>query len=317
MFRATRIGVIALLVALGSPFHTTAQPSPAAEDARVPFLMVSVMPGFRVPTFEKSVGGEIPLTAEPAGSWPLSITSDVHGACSTGLSQPGNASHVDARGSAAWFIDASLVSLEGDQATIDVRWQRRVPRPGVLLETNLDSVRRLVLRDRAKGVLDLVRAAPGAAGVCDSLAIALELRFRSLRGGVADAGFGYDLWLVDRSPKDAASPVRTRIEAPQGNEAPYAMPRMTLTGRDGPARISVFGALIGEARSDGAVDLQVDSWLSARSGRGSSGNGGRKRLVVRPGETIEFQLPESMRTKLPPDLQHHDFALRVTTERLW
>ena len=96
-----------------------------------------------MPTFEKAVGGEIALTAEPGGLLPVSITSDVSGPCSSGLHMPGNASHVDPRASASWFVDASLVSLDGDQATIDVRWQRRVPRPGVLLETDLNSVRRL------------------------------------------------------------------------------------------------------------------------------------------------------------------------------
>jgi hypothetical protein len=38
---------------------------------------------------------------------------------------------------------------------------------------------------------------------------------------------------------------------------------------------------------------------------------------VQSGETIEFELPEPLKAKLPPDLQQHDYALRVTTERLW
>lgn len=317
MFSHTRSAsaLVLALLAVGSPFHTAAQPATAPGSPRVPVLVVSVVPGFRVPTFQKAVGGEIPLTAE-AGV-PLAITSDAGGACSTRLQAPGDPSDVDPKGSAFWFIEASLVSREDDEATVDVRWQRRVPRPGVLLETDVTSVRRLVLRNRAKGILDLVHAAPGATEVCDSLAIALELRFRSPGNGDADAGFGYDLWLVDRSPVDAAAPVRTRIEARQGTEAAYTLPPVTLSGREGPARVSVVGAVIGEARADGAVDLQVDSWLSASSGRGSSGSGGRKRLVVQPGETIEFQLPEPLKAKLPADLQAHDFALRVTTSRLW
>lgn len=312
----TRLFAVLVLVAVGSPFQTAAQPSPAAAAARVPSLMVSAMPGFRVPTFEQAVGAEIALTAEP-GALPISITSDARRACSSRLQAPGDPARVDVSGSASWFIGASLVSHDGDQATIDVRWERRVHRPGILMETDLTSVRRLVLRDRGRGILDLVHAVPGATGICDSFAIALELRFRSPTDAVADAGFGYDLWLVDRSAVDAAPPVRTRIEARQGVEALFALPPVTLAGRNGPVRVSLVGAVLGEARADGAVDLSVDTWQSVYGEARSTGEGGRKRLVAAPGETIEFELPAPLRAKLPVDLRQHDFALRVTTERLW
>jgi hypothetical protein len=311
----TRLFAVLVLVAVGSPLQTAAQPSPAPAPARVPSLLVSVMPGFRVPTFEKAVGAEIALAAEPAP--PISITSDAGGACASRLQAPGDPARVEPSGSASWFIGASLVSQEGDQATIDVRWQRRVPRQGVLLESDLATARRLVLRDRGRGILDLVHAVPGAPGICDSFAIALELRFRSPSNDVPDAGFGYDLWLVDRSGVDAAAPVRTRIEARQGIEAPYALPPVTLAGRKGSVRVSLVGAVSGEARADGAVDLFVDTWQSVNGEPRSTGEGGRKRLVVAPGETIEFELPARLKAQLPAELRQHDFALRVTAERLW
>jgi len=312
----TRLVAVLVLVAAGSPFQSAAQPSPAPLPARGPSLVVSAAPGFRVPTFEPAVGAEIALTAESGGQ-PISITSDASGACSSRLRAPADPEKVDANGSASWFIGASLVAVEGDQATIDVRWQRRVSRPGVLAESDATGVRRLVLHDRARGVLDLVHAAPGATGICDSFAIALELRFRSSASGVADAGFGYDLWLVDRSTENPAPPVRTRIEARQGIEAPYALPPVALAGREGPVRVSLVGAVMGEARADGALDLWVDTYQSVDREPRSSSDGGRKRLIAAPGETIEFELPTPLKAHLPAELRQHDFALRVTTERLW
>jgi hypothetical protein len=278
--------------------------------------MLSVVPGFRVATFEKAVEAELPLLADP-GTPPIAITSDARGACSSRLQAPADPAEIDTRGAVYWQVGASLVSQDGDQATIDVRWQRRVLRPNAVAETDLTGTRRLVLRDRARGILDFVHAAPGATAVCDTFAIALELRFRPSGRNVADAGFGYDVWLVDRSAVNAAAPVRTRIEAPQGTEAQYALPPVTLAGREGPVRVGVVGAILGEARPDGTVDLSVDTWQSINGEQRSSSDGGRKRLVAGLGETIEFELPAPLRAKLPADLRQHDFALRVTTERLW
>ena len=305
-----------ILVGIGSPGHIGAQSSPAPSAARVPVLVVSAMPGFRVATFEKAVGAEILLTGG-AGASPISITSDIRGACSSRLQAPGDPAKVDPRGAASWLIGASLVSHDGDRATIDVRWQRRVLRSGVLLENDLAGARRLVLRDRARGILDVVRAAPGATGVCDSFAVALDLRFRSSGNDGSDAGFSYDVWLVDRSAVTPVPPVRTRIEGRQGVESPYALSPVTLVGRDGPVRVGLVGAILGEARADGAIDLSVDTWQSIDGAPRATGEGGRKRLLAAPGETIEFELPAPLKAKLPADLRQHDFALRVTTERLW
>jgi hypothetical protein len=301
---------------MSSSFHTKAQSSPPPATARVASLIVSAVPGFKVPTFEKSVSVDLRLVEGPAGA-PISITSDLRGPCTSRLRAPGDPAHVDPRGTATWFIAASLVSQDADTATVDVHWERRVPRPGVLAETDMAGVRRLVLRDRARGILDFVHGVAGAPGICDSFAIALELRLRARAADVPDAGFAYDVWLVDRAGAGAAAPVRTRIEARHGIEMPYALPPITLAGGAGPVRVSVAGVVIGDARADGAVDLSVDTWQSVSGEPRSTGLGGRKRLVAAAGETIEFELPASLRSQLPPDLQHHDFALRVTTSRLW
>ena len=320
MSTRTRVAAAFLFVALGSPFHTTAQPSSTVSKPRVvATLGVYAMPGFKVRAPGLRAGGAFPLDPElPASTFnSATIQSDAQGQCSSSASFPArDVAALDATASASWRIEASLVKLDGEEATVDVRWARRVPRPGVLLEGSIEREERLTLRDGARGILDVVRAARPAPGVCDTFAIALELRF----GSSADersAGIGFDLWLVDRGSA-STRPMRVQTEGRQGADVHYAFPPLKLTGAEGPVTVSSSGVVTGRARRDGTIDLTFDAEQLVHDGRGSRSGGGRKRLLVRPGETIEFEVPDAQTAKLPPDLaQQHDFVMRVTTERLW
>jgi hypothetical protein len=320
MSAIARIGVACAFVAVGSPFHTTAQPAADVSDPRVvATLGVYAMPGFKARAPGLLAGGSFLLDpGMPSPSFnSATIQSDVRGPCSSSAHFPaGDLAAFDQTASASWRIEASLVKIDGDEATVDLRWARRVPRPGVLLESTIEREERLTLRDGARGILDLVRAAGSAPGVCDSFAIALELRF----GSSADeqsAGLGFDLWLIDRGPA-STPPMRVRTQGRQGADVDYAFPPLKLTGAEGPVTVSSFGVVTGRARRDGAIDLTFDAQQSVHNDGGSRSGGGRKRLLVRPGETIEFELPDAQRARLPPDLQQrHDFVMRVTTERLW
>ena len=98
----------------------------------------------------------------------------------------------------------------------------------------------------------------------------------------------------------------------------YGFPPVTLAGASGPVTVGQSGVVTGRARRDGTIDLTFDAEQWIRDARNVRSGGGRKRLLVRPGETIEFELPDAQKAKLPPDLQQqHDFVMRVTTERLW
>jgi hypothetical protein len=317
MFRATRIGVASLLVALGSPFHTTAQPARSESDPPiVPTLAVYAMPGFKYRAPGLGAGAVIPLRE----GQPFSATfqSDAHSRCSHSLQMPAREiTAFDATASAVWKVEAAPVSVHGEEATVDIRWSRRVPRAGVLLEDSLERTQRLTLRDGARGILDAVHAAGDAPGVCESFGLAVELRFRSPED-VDDAGLAFDLWLIDRGSPRSIAPARVRTQARQGADANFGFPPMKLTSAAGDVTLAVGGVVTGRARKNGSIDLTFDTEQSAGDARGwRSDGGGRKRLVVRPDETIEFQLPETLKAKLPPDLRDHDFALRVTTERLW
>jgi hypothetical protein len=319
MSTTIRVGAAVLFVALGSPFHTTAQPASQAANPRiVPTLGVYAMPGFRQRAPGLGAGGLISLDPQESTAPFNTVTlqSDARGHCSHSLQMPaGNLAAFDETASAAWRVEATPVKIEADEATVDVRWSRRVPRPGVLLEQSIEREERLTLRDGARGILDVVRAAGQAPGVCETFAIAIELRFGS-SADERDAGLGFDLWLIDRGAP-STPPMRVRTQGRQGADVTYAFPPIALSGAEGPVTLSSYGLVTGRARRDGTIDLTFDAEQSVRIAHSVRSGGGRKRLLVRPGETIEFELPDAQKAKLPPDLQQHDFALRVTTERLW
>jgi hypothetical protein len=318
MSSITRIGVALLFVAFGSSFHTAAQPAAPMSTRVVPTLGIYAMPGFRYRAPGLGAGGVIPLDPEQSAAPFNAVTlqSDAGGHCAHSLQMPAaDLAAFDQTASAAWRIEATPVSIGDDEATVDIRWSRRVPRPGVLVEGSVERQERLTLRDGARGILDVVRAAGQTPGVCESFAIAVELRF----GSPADelhAGLGFDLWLIDRGVPSTA-PQRVRTQAIQGADADYAFAPLKLAGAAGEVTLQSHGVVTGRARRDGTIYLTFDTKQSVGDARGIRAGGGRKRLVVRSGETIEFELPDLLRAKLPPDLRQHDFALRVTTERLW
>lgn len=319
MSSITRVGVALLFVALGSSFHTAAQPAPPVHSARVvPMLGVYAMPGFKSRAPGLGAGGVIPLDLEQSTA-PFNtatIQSDRSGHCSHSLQMPArDLGTFDQTASAEWRIEATPVKIDADEATVDIRWSRRVPRPGVLMEHSIVRQERLTLRDRARGILDVVRAAGQTPGVCETFAIAIELRFAS-PADEQDAGLGFDLWLIDRGAP-SSTPMRVRTQASQGADATYRFPPLKLTGSTGDVTLSSSGVVTGRARRDGTIDLTFDTKQTVADRSNVRDGGGRKRLIVRSGETIEFELPDPLRATLPPDLQQHDFALRVTTERLW
>jgi hypothetical protein len=304
------------LILTASSLESAAQPSaPVASNRLVPHLHVFALPGFRTRAPGQGATGVITLGPDASSSAQLTLQADASGPCTNSLQMPAAPRGTrDATASAEWRVHATPVSTDGEQATVDVRWERRVPRPGLLLEGDLVQERRLVLRDRGRGILDVVRRAGDAPGVCDSFAIGIELRFGS-PADAQDAGLGYDLWLIDRASGDAVGHARSQAE--QGEDATYAFAPQRLTGAAGDVRVTISGTVTGRARNDGSIDLTFDTNQAVARTEGIRVDGGRKRMPVRPGETIEFEMPDALKTLLPDDLRQHDYALRVTTERLW
>jgi hypothetical protein len=299
------------------PLRPSAQTGPPAVLKRTPFVFVSAVPGFTVRGIPSGAGAQIPLDPALGPFSAVSLQSDIGGACRNRLQAPASdLGPFDPAASAAWRFEATPVSDDGEEVTFDVKLERRVPTAGRLLEGDHSETRRLTMRDGSRGILDLVRAAPGAIGVCETFAIAVEVGFRSADGDAEQAGLAFDLWLVDRG--DASAPAgRTRIEAGQAKEVACGFKPVALNAPSGEVRLFVTGAVKGIARRDGLIDLVIDTTYGVNTAERNTSSGGRKRLAVRPGETIEFELPESLKGKLPNELRHHDFALRVTAERRW
>lgn len=307
-------GVVLVAASTGQGPASAQSPVPVLQP-RLPVVRVFAMPGFTSRREPNAAGASIPLDAAASAFSAVTLRADVGGACHSSLQAPASdQAFLDDTASAAWRVEVKPVSHAGDEATFDVRWQRRVPRPGRVLQGDEAGERRVTMRDGSRGILDLVQAAPRSEGVCDTFAIALELGFVSPQGDVEAAGLAFDLWLVDRSAGGDAR--RTRIEARHDREAGYAFQSVTLKSASGPAKLSVSGSIMARVRKDGLIDVTIDERHVVSVSDGSLSGDGRKRLPMRPGETVEFPLPHLQSPRLPADLRQ-DYALRVTAERLW
>ncbi len=83
---------------------------------------------------------------------------------------------------------------------------------------------------------------------------------------------------------------------------------MTLSG-------NIRGRVIDADTVDLAINTQRGFGPADRSGGVTSS--GQKRLRVRAGETVEFEMPPADYDRLPPAVRAHRIAIRVTTNRLW
>ena len=212
----------------------------------MPVLRVFALPGYQVRTFQNAPGGELIFEPGSEGLAETVLASDVSGPCSSTLSmRVSGVSPYEGPASASWVVKARLVSTEGDRATVDVRWQRTVHRAGLLREGDASVETRLTLQDGASGILDVVRAAPGAEGACASFAVGIELGFRSFATEVRDAGIGYDIWLVDCDWEHPARPVRTRASARHDERAAYVFPPVRLTGSPEDVTFTAQGTVMG------------------------------------------------------------------------
>jgi len=101
------------------------------------------------------------------------------------------------------------------------------------------------------------------------------------------------------------------------------------TARPDALRTTLHGQVTGRARTDGLIDLTVETWRDVTVREGIRGNSGTKRLTVRPGETIEIVVPPALAEYssdtvgdgsahahpiAPFEGQHT--AIRITTTRL-
>jgi hypothetical protein len=256
-----------------------------------------------------------------------------HGLCQGGLtfSFP---SAGEVASNANWQVEARLVGLHDDTATIDVRWHRLAVPTGFVPDAPLALERRLVMQDGDRVDLDSVRSSESMEQGCDM--IAMDIAF-DLRGPdhLADAAISYDIWLVQSEPDGEVTTERFESTGKQDEQVRYFFrPRRYDTDgsrasdaadRDTVVTTQLSGAVRGRLRGDGLIDLSIDEarFVGDRGG-GKSANG-RKRLAVQQGETVEFEVPvdPSLRQSangkedLSVVVDRLKTAIRVTARRVW
>lgn len=241
----------------------------------------------------------------------------------------------------SWSLEGRLLSVEGDTATLDLRWVRDVRLPGLSPGDSIEHRATLTLREDEALPIDLVRVLPDAGFECGHYVVELGFDFVE-PPEVADARLDYDLWLVHREPEGRQVTEHLRAGGDQGAEVEYEFAPLWHdtdgvlldVEREGTFRTTISGEIKGRARPDGLIDVRVEAkrWISAELGsgtRGSVGQGsGVKHLSVQPGETIEIALPPvagNMTLRAPGEKEMLELskifggaktALRITTSRV-
>lgn len=249
--------------------------------------------------------------------------------CTSSLQTGLDAANLD-DAAAAWHVEARLVEIGQGEATVDLRWTRRVNRSDIVPRDSYTSEKRLVLRHGDSRILDLVRTTRQPTPECDSFGFTYELQFEGPRD-LSNAAIAYDLWLVHQDADGELVTDRYQVTARQGEQVGYFFRpiRYSADGRraaDAPAVVmNVRGAIRGRMRTDGNIDLTVDGsrgFMNAGSTAWVGGQG-RTLLTVKPGETVEVvnELPVGGTLSGFGDLRQafgkNRTAVRITARRLW
>ena len=234
------------------------------------------------------------------------------------------------QGAAAWHVEGRLVELRQGEATIDLRWTRRINRPDLRPADSATWQQRLVLRQGDLGVLDVLRTTKPPSPGCGSFSLNYELEFEGPHALVG-AAVAYDLWLVQQDGDGELVTDRYQVTAKQGQKVeyffrpvPYAGDGRRADANSADILMNVSGTIRGRVRTDGRIDLTVDGsrWFTDAASTTGVGNQGRTMLTVRPDETIEVStnLPIGSLGKFG-DLNQvfgkHRTAVRITAKRLW
>jgi hypothetical protein len=228
----------------------------------------------------------------------------------------------------AWSVDARVLEASTDRLVLSASWRRLARgRDGQPVEAASEEVPSFSLREGERVLLDFVRT-PGSRCVRNA-ALEIEAQVRE-DPAFARRQIAYDLWLVQETTDGTRTVARTQLTTGQGEQLPFAFPRQKLPAlaRGGTAQqelqVTITGKVRGRIRSDGTLGLSLttDRMLSYVASDGSSdggiGEGGEKIVEVRPGETIQLELPDPGQgvaradpraPRMAQDLAGHSFAV--------
>lgn len=286
--------------------------------------LLTIRTGGASASMQLSAGEYVGLVMTPGFRGPESL-------CLRSIQTRRDPAALDGAAPVAWHVEARLAELGQGEATIDLRWARRVTRADLVPAGFFTSEQRVILREGDMRILDLVRTTRRPPPECDSVALSFEVEFQGPRE-FEGAAIAYDLWLVQQDADGELVTDRYQVTARQAQQVDYFFRPIgyTVDGRrsvtDSAAIVmNVSGAIRGRVRSDGNIDLTVDGsrQFSNAAGSAAVSSGGRTMLTVRPGETIEVDtdLPLARQLSNVGDLNQvfgkHRTAVRITARRLW
>ncbi len=205
----------------------------------------------------------------------------------------------------AWVAEVKVLDATMDSLTLQVEWAHYVSAARGSATRVRGDTRVLSLREGDRHVLDFEDEGE-IAGDCPTRSVLVDVKARVAEDpALAGARLAYDLWIVDEAPGGARQTRRLDLAAAQGESVDFLFPLLTwpLPGvrfKDGaPAQVSasISGSLRGRMRTDGSLDLVLAGNRTAGVGPSGSraaavlGDGGRKIVRVRSGETVGLVLP--------------------------
>jgi hypothetical protein len=289
-----------------------------------PVMTIGMQVGF---SGTPSPVGELWLA--PDSSWSARLVSSGSEPCASraliAVGDVGASSESDA--AVVWTLHPRLVSVKDDTATVALRWSRDVQRAGLSPSDPIAIEREYTLTDGRNGVLDLVTASPDSAG-CPSVAVTIGLRFSPMQQ--RDAAIAYDIWLVQDDGDGRVKTDRFQSVSRDGQVMDYffkpleydATGSPVVTAASSGLRLNTAGRLRGTV-VDGGIDVLVDGTVSYAEEASATSTHGRKRLLVRDGETVEFEMPAAPVRDLPHAgslaglFRRSRTSIRVTPRILW
>jgi hypothetical protein len=202
---------------------------------------------------------------------------------------------------ARWTPLASPIGRIG----LDVEWEHiSSEKQGVsrVVERSRETI---TLREGEHHVLGFLSVPAGLseANSLQNLAIAIDADILE-DPAAADTELLYDLWFSQSGPGGVNENRHANLRGKQGEEVRFKLDplRWTLPGSsvDGApidAIAEIAGSIQGRVREDGTVDVALDGSRrlggepAGRPMTGSAGDGGRKIVSMRPGETVRLVLP--------------------------
>lgn len=222
------------------------------------------------------------------------------GLCDVATVSPGEAAEADV----SWRVDGVVQAADETSVTVALTWQRamRDPVTGASVVAIADE-RTVRLEPTDEHVLDVVEPPAATTSPCANTVLRIKAA-RAMPPAIARTWLSVDLWLTDEGSPGGQPARRLQLAAPEGDTVAFAFVPWRW-GLDGTVatmpsrpevRMAVSGTVRGTCRADGAVNVDLVTRRSvALETRGGSG-GGRKTLVLVPGDTVAVEVPNPTMT---------------------